>query len=178
MKTLRVQSRVASFVISMLLVLQIAPALAEQHGHADVIFTKWVTGLTPCPSSLLPSILPSGLCLSMEGVVSGDVGGGLFAGVASLVSSDPDTGVLDALYQIGTGSAHEFTAHNRVTQDNTTNTAKIKGVVIDGWLKGAKVDGQYQVISPCGILNVNVLLTGDTCFQGTLHVHGGGHSGH
>ena len=94
----------------------------------------------------------------MEGVVSGDVGGGLFAGVASLVSSDPDTGVLcDGDYQIGTGSAHEFTAHNRVTQDNTTNTAKIKGVVIDGWLKGAKVDGQYQVISPCGILNVNVL---------------------
>ena len=172
MKTLRVQSRVASFVIAILLLLPISPALAEQNGHANVIFTKWVTGPTTCPTLLLPSIL--GVCLSMEGVVSGDVGGGPFAGVASIVSSDPDTTVIDALYQIGAGSAHEFTAHNRVTQDNVTNTATIKGVVIDGWLKGAKVDGQYQVIHPCGILNAG----GGDCFQGTLHVHGGGRSGH
>jgi len=170
MKTSRLQSRVVLFVIAMLLVVQITPALADQNGHADVIFTKWATGSTACPSPLPPSLL--GFCISMEGVVSGDVGGGLFVGVASIVSVDPTTTVIDALYQIGKGSAHEFTALNRVTQ--VGGAATIKGVVIDGWLKGAKVDGEYQVISPCGILNAN----GDTCFQGALDVHGGGRSRH
>ena len=74
MKTIRTQTLFASFVIAMLLLLNVSPALAgglretaekqdKFRGHVEVIFTKWITDLP-----------------NMAGIVSGDVGGGLFAG--------------------------------------------------------------------------------------------------
>jgi hypothetical protein len=164
MKTTCMRSGVAILAIAISLLLPLSPILAEQNGHANVTFTKWGTQFTDLDS------------LDMEGVVSGDVGGGRFIGEANfLPSSDPNILVIDAFYHIN-GGIQQFTAHNLITQDLTTGRAVIEGVVIDGWLNGAKVDGEYQVIFPCGIINAQEGAIGDVCFQGTLRVHGGGGS--
>jgi hypothetical protein len=130
--------------------------------NPSVIFTKWVTSAGTAP-----------VLFNMEGVVSGDVGGGKFAGeVLSLTSTSTPTtpGItkIEALYHIN-GGTHQFTADLHITQDDKKGTAVIEGVVTEGWLKGAKVQGEYQVISPCGIDNAKPGPFGDTCFQGTLH---------
>jgi hypothetical protein len=160
-KNLNVRSRVASFVIAILLLLPISPALAggpaQRAGDKDqrdveIAFTKWVTGWP-----------------HMAGVVSGDVGSGLFAG--EILNYLPTTAItkIEALYHIN-GGAHQLTAHVFVTQNNLKGTAAINGVVADGPLMGAKVHGEYQVINPCGIINAQNGSAGDVCFQGTLHI--------
>jgi hypothetical protein len=159
MKTNRLQIRVVLFVIASLLLLQISPTLAvgqtaenqdrNRHG-VEVLFTKWVTTFP-----------------DMAGVVSGDVGGGTFAGEILAYNATPAIGKIEALYHIN-GSTHQLTAHVFVTQNNLTGTAVIKGVVTEGALKGARVRGEYQVIAPCGILNAVNGSSGDVCFQGTL----------
>jgi hypothetical protein len=161
MKTLRAQSRVAALVIASLFLLQIAPALAsgqlETAGDQDqdrrgveVTFTKWVTDWP-----------------NMAGVVSGDVGGGTFAG--EVLNYAPSTAItrIEALYHVN-GGARQLTAHVFVTQNNLKGTAAIKGVVTDGPLQGSRVHGEYQVISPCGIINAQIGSVGDVCFQGTI----------
>ena len=71
MKTIRIQTHFASFMIAIVLLLNISPALAgglhesggdngEFRGRVEVIFTKWVTDFP-----------------NMAGLVSGDAGGGL-----------------------------------------------------------------------------------------------------
>lgn len=137
-------------------------ASANSRSGADVIFTKWVTADTP----VSPAIA------EMAGVVSGDAGAGLLAGdvLALSTSSNGNTTYVTALYHIN-GGKHPFTARLEVTQDNTKGTGVLKGKVTDGWMKGAKVSGNYQVIYPSGITNSQ---TGgpfsDYCFQGTLHI--------
>jgi len=166
MKTIRTQTLFASFVIAMLLLLNISPALAggvretagkqdKFRGHVEVIFTKWITDFP-----------------NMAGIVSGDVGGGLFAGEILNAENTATTSKLEALYHIN-GGAFKFTAHNFITQDNLKGTAVINGVVTDGPLKGARVRGEYQVISPCGIVNAQNGAAGDVCFQGTLTIRAG-----
>ena len=49
----------------------------------------------------------------------------------------------------------------------------IKGFVTDGSLKGARVNGEFQVISPCGIINALPGAFGDVCFQGNLVIRPG-----
>ena len=165
MKNIRTQTLFASFVIAMLLLLNVSPALAGGppetaankdtfRGRIEVTFTKWITDYP-----------------NMAGVVSGDVGGGLFAGEILNVENTATTSKLEALYHIN-GGAFRFTAHNFITQDNLKGTAVIDGVVTDGPLKGARVHGEYQVISPCGIINAQNGAAGDVCFQGTLTVRG------
>ena len=107
--------------------------------------------------------------LNMEGVVSGDVGGGTFTGEATITLQDANTTKIDAFYHIN-GGVHQFTAQNSITQNNLTGTAKIKGVVTDGWRTGVKVHGEYQVIYPCGLINAQLGVAGDVCFQGTLEI--------
>jgi hypothetical protein len=74
MKTIRNRILFASFVIAMSLLLNLSPALAggqhetsggkgKIHSRVEIIFTKWVTNFP-----------------NMAGLVSGDVGGGTFAG--------------------------------------------------------------------------------------------------
>ncbi|HKW93159.1 MAG TPA: hypothetical protein VJX92_14785 [Methylomirabilota bacterium] len=153
MKAIRPRIRLASVVSAIVLFLQISPALAEDtfHGRVEVIFLKWVVGPGP----------------QMAGVVSGDVGGGTFAGDILSASQQGNILTLDALYHIN-GGAHQFTAHNHIKQDNSTGIAVISGVVTDGPLQGARVQGEYQVIHPCGISNAEA--SGDFCFQGTLSI--------
>src|SRR5262245_24519435 len=59
---------------------------------------------------------------------------------------------IEALYHIN-GKALQFTPPNYVTFDTQKGTAVIKGFVTDGLLKGARVNGEFQAISPCGITN-------------------------
>ena len=108
----------------------------------------------------------------MAGVVSGDVGGGIFAGEVLNYNHTDAIDTIEALYHIN-GEALQFTAHNIVTQDNLKGTAVINGFVADGPLKGARVNGEYQVIGPCGIINAQNGTVGDVCFQGNLVIRPG-----
>lgn len=132
---------------------QVAFAGGGDNGERQVIFTKWFTTFP-----------------NMQGVVSGVVGGGLFAGEVRDIQTTGSITTITAVYHIN-GGKHQFTASINVTQDNTTGTGTIEGEVTDGWLIGAKVKGGYQVISPCStVINAEF----DECFQGTLHILGGG----
>jgi hypothetical protein len=166
MKTIRIRTLFASFVVAIMLLLNISSALAggqretsgdkgRFRGRVEVIFTKWVTN-TP----------------NMAGLVSGDVGGGTFAG--EILNYDHTTAFdkIEALYHIN-GGAYHFTAHNFITQNNLKGTAVIDGLVLDGPLKGERVRGEYQVISPCGVINAQNGSSGDVCFQGTLSIRVG-----
>src|SRR3954469_11764976 len=126
MKTIQTARTIfASFVVTTLLVLSVSTALAEGgkatgqnvgkfRGRVEVVFTKWVTDFP-----------------NMAGLVSGDPGGGLFAGEVLNVEPVTDGVKIEALYHIN-GKAFQFTAHNFVTQNNVKGTAVIEGVVADG----------------------------------------------
>jgi hypothetical protein len=164
MKTIRIQTRIASFVIAILLLLQISTALASGRraaavdnfrGRVEVTFIKWVTDWP-----------------NMAGVVSGDVGGGLFVGLVLNYNHTDAIDTVEAIYHIN-GGALQFTAHVYVTQDNLTGVGVINGYVVDGPLQGTRVNGEYDVISPCGILNAINGSFGDACFQGNLVIRPG-----
>jgi hypothetical protein len=129
---------------------QVAFAGGGGDGDNEVIFTKWITAYP-----------------NMQGVVSGVVGGGLFAGeILEKEPTPPTITKVKALYHIN-GGTHQFTALVNVTQDNTTGMATIHGVVTDGWQANARVEGGYQVIGPCStVINAEF----NVCFQGTLHL--------
>ncbi len=128
-------------------------ALADEggvKGHTfNVTFTKWITTFP-----------------NMAGVVGGAVGTGPFAGEILNIATVGNVTKIEALYHIN-GSRHSFTAHVYVTQDDVAGTAVIVGRVTEGWLDGAPVTGEYQVLTPCPIG------TAGTCFQGTLHIQRG-----
>jgi hypothetical protein len=166
MKTIRTRILYSLLVIALLRLLNVSTALAggpnetgrdngKFRGRIEVTFLKWITDFP-----------------NMAGVVSGDVGGGTFAG--EILNYDHTTAIdkIEALYHINGGADH-FTAHNYITQNNLKGTAVINGVVTDGPLKGARVRGEYQVISPCGIINAQNGSGGDVCFQGTLRIGAG-----
>ena len=166
MKTICIQKLFASFVIAMLLSVNISSALAgglhgtevgknKFRGRVEVAFTKWLAGWP-----------------NMAGLVSGDAGGGHFVGEVLNFEHTEAVDKIEALYHIN-GGAFQFTAHNFITQDNLKGTAEIHGIVTDGPLKGAQVHGEYQVISPCGVINAQNGGGGDTCYQGTLSVKAG-----
>ena len=83
----------------------------------------------------------------MAGVVGGDVGRGAFTGevLASTGAGSPeDPAFIHAHYHFN-GRFHSFTADVHVTQ--ILNKAVIIGVVIDGWLEGNLVEGEYTQIT-------------------------------
>jgi hypothetical protein len=163
MKPNRLQRRLSLFALACAVALHLSPGLAangpgnrvdrDDDGRGvRVVFTKWVTDWP-----------------NMAGLVSGDVGGGTYAG--EILKFTPSTAItkIEALYHLN-GGAHQLTAHVFVTQNNLKGTAAIKGVVADGPLKGARVRGAYQVIAPCGVINAQNGTAGDVCFQGTLDI--------
>ena len=139
--------------------IQVASA-GSRNADADVIFTKWVTNE--------PASSPAKY--NMAGVVSGDAGPGLFEGkVYSLDMTDPSAVKVNADYTIN-GLTHQFTANLNVVQDSPNHTGVLKGRVTSaGWMHGAKVTGDYQVIENCEIDNADGDF-GNTAFQGTLHL--------
>jgi hypothetical protein len=140
-------------------------------GHTfDFTFTKWVTSW--------PANYPSMARASMAGVVGGDVGNGRYAGkvLSDDLSQEPNFWLAHARYEFY-GKKHSFIADVHVTQNETTGTAVISGVVTHGWLKGARLTGEYTVMSVCPIATPGNVF-GTLCFQGTLHVLRGGGSEH
>ena len=72
---------------------------------------------------------------------------------------------LEALYQITDPSgAQSFTAEIGGTENLTTSSAVLNGVITDGWRKGARVHVSFDVVAPCPMHNRA------TCFRGTIQV--------
>ena len=129
-------------------------------GHTfDNTFTKWVVTSPPGP----------GVLANMVGVVDGDVGPGRYTGEVLSLSTTGNLTNIEALYHFN-GSKHAFTAELNITQDESAGTATITGNVIEGWLKGASVTGEYIVMAVCPIATPDNA-EGTKCYQGTLHVH-------
>ena len=133
-------------------------------GHTfDFTFTKWATSQ--------PAYYPSLAGVLMAGVVGGDVGIGRYAGevLSDDLTQEPSFWLANARYEFH-GKKHTFIADVHVTQNETTGTAVITGIITRGWLKGAQVTGEYTVKSICPIATPGNVF-GTVCFQGTLHVH-------
>jgi hypothetical protein len=117
----------------------------------EVTFTKWFTTFP-----------------NMTGFTEGDVAG-TFAG--QILSLNPfDNGVivqLQARYEVTDPSGNRsFKAVIEGTQNNTTGTAVLNGVITEGWLIGSRVHVTFQVITPCEFGTRN------RCFEGTIRIQG------
>jgi len=95
-------------------------------GTSSATFTKWLVGDGP----------------QMAGVAGGSVGEGVYSGRV-LELETGNTTVVRAVYRLS-GSEHDFTALMHVEQ--TGLTARLWGVVTDGWCKGCPVRGEYTEI--------------------------------
>jgi len=107
----------------------------------------------------------------MMGVVGGDVGTGTYAGEVLNLTTVGDITSVEALYHFN-GGTHSFTAHVFVTENDApgVGTATMTGHVIEGWLKGADVTGEYNVRGVCPIPTPGNI-EGTKCYQGMLHIH-------
>ena len=133
---------------------------SDAKGHTfDDTFTKWVTASKPA----------EGVLANMVGVVGGDVGPGEYKGEVISMNTVGNITSIKALYHFN-GSKHAFTADLNVTQDDSAGTATITGYVTEGWLKGASLTGEYNVLAVCPIETPDNAY-GTLCFQGALHVH-------
>jgi hypothetical protein len=130
-------------VAGMVIAQDATPEISDQ---VDVTFTKWVTTYP-----------------NMEGVVGGDVGAGVFTGEAlDYYVPGEVVSLFEALYHVN-GENHTFTAHLFVWDNVATETAELRGVVIDGWMQGSLVRGTYAYIS-CPDQ------TDGFCYEGELHI--------
>jgi hypothetical protein len=185
MKIISVQGRVSLFLIAVVLLLQLSPALAtgqadtqqaaiqgsrvpgihvpstktarNRHGgHVDVTFTKWIT------TSPL-----------MEGFTGGDIPG-KFAGevLQRQVSRDGRIIRLEAIYEVQSGQ-HSFTALIRGGTGETksgepasvSGAALLDGFILAGWRTGARVHVEFQTMTNCvGAPDAR------TCFEGTIRI--------
>ena len=122
---------------------------AQSGGTVTVSFEKYVTNFPAMAGT----------------VVCGDGTAGVFAGTIN--DFNPIAGGhifhIDATYGfICADPDFSFTAHVSVHQNNQTHTAALNGVVTDGWLEGAQVHGEFQVLSGS--------CPGGTCIPGTLQI--------
>jgi hypothetical protein len=153
-----------SFLLVLVLVATSAGAAlaynSDAIGHTfDDTFTKWVTTSPPAP----------GVLANMVGVVDGDVGPGEYKGEVISMNTVGNITSIEALYHFN-GSKHAFTADLNITHDDSAGTATITGQVTEGWLKGASVTGEYQVLDDCGGMETPDNAYGTMCFKGALHV--------
>jgi hypothetical protein len=100
----------------------------------------------------------------MSGVVGGDVGAGTYSGTILTLVDTPTSRTINAVYRFR-GSDHWFNALVHVVANGRVigSTARVTGVVTDGWLAGNVVSGGYEQIgcaeAPSGF-----------CFQGSLDI--------
>ncbi len=139
----------------------------RHHRSADATFTKWIVK-PPADPSTAAGVL-------MAGVVGGDVGPGRYAGevLGDDTTSKPGFWLLHARYEFY-GSRHSFVADLHITENDTITpiTATIRGVVTSGWLRGARVTGQYRRWDSCPIPTPGNVV-GTTCYEGKLHLQSG-----
>jgi hypothetical protein len=129
----------------------------DEHGQqARITFTKWVTAVVSQP----------GLIATMTGAGEGDAGDVLFTGDVLKQGPLPPAGVV-AVYNF-TGSKYSFTAliHGFQPVPGPGQKGVITGVVIDGWLKGHALAGEWTVISPCYAPGTGL----GNCFEVTLEI--------
>lgn len=165
-KTVATRNRISKgwgIALGLVLVAAIAGSALASCGSAkgqtfDDTFTKWVTTSPPA----------AGVVANMAGVVGGDVGSGVYAGEILSMNTVGTTTSIHALYHFN-GSKHAFTADVNITQDDSAGTAVIAGKVTDGWLKGASVTGEYNVLNTCS-MDTPDNAYGTMCFQGALHI--------
>lgn len=159
MTTIRLQSRVASVVGAIVLLLPMSPAIAQGHRDnnrpVEVTFTKWV------PASPL-----------MVGFTGG-AAPGIFVGeiLQRQVSTNPNlNGIvrLEAIYEVQAGR-RSFTALIRGGTNAVTGAALLDGVILAGWRTGAQVAVEFQT-TPAPCEGAPSELAALTCFQGTIHV--------
>ncbi len=160
MNTIRVRSRAATFLIAVLLLLQMAPAVAgggldqggrdEDRRSIDITFTKWITTFP-----------------QMEGFVGGDVVG-RFTGEVLDARTTADALItrLEAVYEINAGR-RSFAALIQGGQSNQTGRAVLDGIILNGWRTGDRIHVEYQVKTDCARAPAG------TCFQGTIHIERG-----
>ena len=114
----------------------------------EVTFTKWVTAFP-----------------DMAGLTGGDVEGTFEGEVLQRTPLDNGIVQLTARYQvIDPAGLHSFTAIIQGTQNSQTRSAVLNGVVTEGWLAGAQVHVDFDVVTPCEFGSSN------TCFRGTIRV--------
>jgi len=158
MKTDRVHSRVACFAGAVALLIQISPAMAEDHRDnnrpVEIAFTKWVT-TSPF----------------MEGFWGGDLANKFVGEILQRqVSVNPAlNGIirLEAIYEVQDGD-RSFTALIRGGTNNVTGAAQLDGVVLAGWRTGARVHVEFDTVP--GTTGCFGAPAGKTCFVGTIHV--------
>lgn len=184
MKIIAVRSRVSLFLVAVVLLLQLSPAVAigqpgedKDRGPVEVTFTKWRTALLPPPPEVPTRFL-------FKGIVGGDLGdGNLVAEVLDRKVSTPCTAfappctpgvtpptittsivALQAIYEVQVGE-HSFTALIQGGTNGATGAALLDGVVLAGWRTGARVHVAFQTMTNCAGAP-----TPGTCFQGVIRV--------
>jgi hypothetical protein len=120
--------------------------------NIEVTFTKWVTTFP-----------------SFTGVAGGDVPGDF---AATVLDRDAfPNGIitkLEARYEvIADDPTHSFVAHIEGTQNNHVLKAVLNGTVVEGWLRGARVHVEFDVIAPCPQFGQA------RCFTGVIRVMSG-----
>jgi hypothetical protein len=188
MRTIGVQNRISLFLIAVVLLLQLSPALATGQPDArqatsqgsqpiEVTFTKWRTAQVPQPPPLPPRSL-------FAGNVGGDLGDGDFVGEvldrkvstpctfttpACTPGTTPPTitgsvASLDAIYEVQAGE-HSFIA--LIRGGSTSLGGRLEGVIVSGWRIGAHVRVAFDTLSTCTDRDG---VTHGPCFQGVIQV--------
>jgi hypothetical protein len=188
MRTIGVHNRISLFLIAVVLLLQLSPALATGQPDArqatsqgsrpiEVTFTKWRTAQIPPP----PAVTVRSL---FTGFVGGDLGDGDFvAEVLDRKVSTPCTfttpactpgttpptitgsvASLDAIYEVQ-ADEHSFIA--LIRGGSTSSGGRLEGVIVSGWRIGAHVRVAFDTLSSCtdrdGVAH-------GPCFDGTIRV--------
>jgi hypothetical protein len=130
-----------------------AQGQADSGGNIEVTFTKWVDPAFPL----------------FKGVAGGDVPGDFAATV--LERTPFDNGIivdLRARYEvIADDPARSFVAEIEGKSNAETSHAVLNGSVVEGWLTGARVHVEFDVIRPCPQFGK------PACFAGILRVLAG-----
>ena len=127
-----------------------AQAQATTGANIEVTFTKWIDPSFP----------------QFRGVAGGDVPGDFAATVLERTAFDNGNIVdLRAKYEvIASDAARSFVAEIEGKQNNQTLHAVLNGRVVEGWLRGARVHVNFDVIAPCTQFDK------PRCFTGILRV--------
>ncbi len=129
----------------------LADSGGERYHNFDVTFTKWVTAIP-----------------NMVGVGGGAIGPATFKGEILSLNVDGSMEYVVADYHFS-GSKHSFSARINATQNDLAGTGVITGRVTSGWLKGASLTGEYNVLATCNMETPGNGM-GTLCFQGVLHL--------
>jgi len=157
---------VAGVIMLSPLLLQITYAQTNDNQDAEVIFTKWRTGVTPpnVPGAPLPAGDPGQNIILFAGFTGGDAPG-LFAAevLYRKVSASGRITQLWPIYEVIAGS-RSFTALIQGGTNTVTGVGMLEGVIMDGWRVGDRVKVIFQTMTNCAGAPPG------TCFQGTIRI--------